>query len=152
MTLRRTAVAACLVLASAAALAAQTSVDALLIDNERRSWELVKQKDWAALEGLIADDYYDVFANGKVIGKREFVDVYIRGVDLISYSLSDFHVVRLSEDAAIVVYTARARGVEKQIKSRNAKGPVETRAAVTSAWARRDGKWVNVFYRENDLK
>lgn len=79
---------------------------------------------------------------------------YIRGVDLIDYSLSKFRVVMLDKDAAIVVYEAVAHGSESQTAAHDLeKGKVSAiHVTVTSAWARRNGRWLNVFYRENDLK
>lgn len=130
------------------------SVEELLVANERESWESVKRKDYKAFENLLAEDFYDIFPNGQVVTKTELMEKYIRGVNLMEYSLSGFKVVMLNRDAAIVVYTARARGTEGQAASRdNAPGRViEIHAAVTSGWARRGGKWLNVFYRECDIK
>jgi hypothetical protein len=123
----------------------------VLIAYEKRSWEAVKQKDYKTFESFLADDFYDIFANGQTVTKSELMQNYIRGVELIDYSLKDFKVIMLNDDAAIVVYTALAHGTESQAKSRKVEVS-EIHAAVTSGWAKRDGKWLNVFYRENDIK
>jgi len=125
-----------------------------LVARERQSWELVRRKDYAAFGSLLADDFLDVFPTGRIVGKRELLDKYIRGVDLKDYALSGFHVVRLSDDAAIVVYTAVMHGIESGEQAHAGKrgALVEARVTVTSAWALRGGRWLNVFYRENDLK
>lgn len=122
-----------------------------LISYEQQSWATVKRKDYETFASFIADDFCDIFPNGQVVSKSELLQNYIRGVDLIDYSLSDFRVVMLNQDAAIVAYIARAHGTESQSKSR-AGAISELHAAVTSGWAKRNGKWLNVFYRENDLK
>ena len=127
------------------------SIEEMLIAYEKQSWEAVKRKDYKTFESFLADDFYDIFANGKGVTKSELLQNYIRGVNLIDYSLNDFKVIMLNNDAAIVVYTALAHGTESQAKSRKVEVS-EIHAAVTSGWAKRNGKWLNVFYRENDIK
>ena len=127
------------------------STEEMLISYEKQSWEAVKRKDYKTFESFLADDFYDLFANGQGVTKSELLQNYIRGVNLIDYSLSDFKVIMLNDDAAIVVYTALAHGTESQAKSRKVEVS-EIHAAVTSGWAKRNDKWLNVFYRENDLK
>jgi len=135
-------------------ISSNKSVAELLIANEKASWESVRRKDYKTFESFMAEDFYDIFPNGQAVTKTELLQKYIRGVNLIDYSLSDFKVVMLNEASAIVVYTADARGSESQSVSRDdAKGQVITiHAAVTSGWARRGSKWLNVFYRECDIK
>jgi len=130
------------------------SADQTLINYEKQSWESVKQKDYKKFESFIAADFVDIFSNGQVVNKQELVQKYIRGVDLVDYSLSKFRVVMLDRDAAVVVYEAVAHGSESQTMAHDIeKGKVTAiHVAVTSAWARRNGRWLNVFYRENDLK
>lgn len=137
---------------SSSAPADASAVEQRLIANEKGSWEAARRKDYAAFGSLLADDFVDVFPNGKIVGKKELLEQYIRGVDLREYSLSDFRVVWLSRDAALVVYRAVARGSEHQLQAHTASGEeIEVHVAVTSGWALRDGVWKNVFYRENDL-
>src|SRR3954468_6154981 len=131
------------------------SIQELLIANEKASWESVKRKDYKTFESFLAEDFYDIFPNGQAVTKTELLQKYIRGVNLIDYSLSDFKVVMLGKDAAIVVYRAAARGSESQAASRDTATPgavIEIHPAVTSGWAKRGGKWLNVFYRECDVK
>ena len=131
------------------------SVEAALISNERRSWESVKRKDYAAFESLLAEDFYDIFPDGKTVTKTELMRDYIRGVNLIEYTLSNFHVVMLNRDAAIVAYETTARGSENKATAYGdeKKGQIiSIHSYVTSAWARRRGRWLNVFYRENEIK
>jgi hypothetical protein len=131
--------------------AGSKSTEEMLIAYEKQSWEAVKRKDYQTFESFLADDFYDLFPNGKGVTKTELLQNYIRGVNLVDYSLNDFKVIMLNDDAAIVVYTALAHGTESQAKSRKVEVS-EIHAAVTSGWAKRNGKWLNVFYRENDIK
>jgi hypothetical protein len=131
------------------------SVEERLVSYERRSWDAVKRKDYKTFESFLAEDFYDIFSNGQAVTKAELMRDYIRGVELVDYSLSKFKVVLLGKDAAIVVYEATARGAENQRSARvgEERGKlIEIHVAVTSAWARRGGRWLNVFYRENDIK
>jgi hypothetical protein len=125
-----------------------------LIGLEMQSWEAVKQKDYKKFASFIADDFLDIFSNGQAVTKRELLEKYIRGVDLIDYSLSKFRVVMLDKGAYVVVYEAVAHGAENQSMAHDIKkGEVSAiHVAVTSAWAKRNGRWLNVFYRENDIK
>jgi hypothetical protein len=130
------------------------STEQQLISYERQSWEAVKQKDYEKFGRMLADDFSDIFSNGQVVTKPELLQTYIRGVELLDYSLSKFRVVMLNNNAAIVVYEALARGSESQATAHDIKkGEVTAiHVAVTSGWAKRKGKWLNVFYRENDIK
>jgi hypothetical protein len=119
-------------------------VEEELIAKEKRTWELYKNKDVKALAELTSEDFYDVYPAGEVVDKKQYLQDVLE-IDVKDYSLSDFKVVTLNEGAAIVVYKARVHGV---VKGRELKSEV----AVTSGWARRGGRWLNVFYRENALE
>src|SRR6476469_6676590 len=69
----------------------------VLISYERQSWEAVKRKDYETFDSFLADDFNDIFVNGRVVTKSELQN-YIRGVDLTDYSLSGFKVIMLNED------------------------------------------------------
>jgi hypothetical protein len=127
----------------------RASLQSQLVALEQQSWAAVKEKNYDRFGSFIAEDFVDVFSNGQVVGKHELLEKYIRGVELIDYSLSKFRVVRLNQNSAIVVYEAVAHGSENQTKAHDIKqGEVSAiHVVVTSAWARRNGKWLNVFYR-----
>jgi len=120
------------------------AVEALLISNEKRTWELYKNKDVKGLAEFAAEDYYDIYPTGEVVDKKRYLADVLE-TEVKDYALSDFKVIMLNEASAIVVYRAKVHGVVgvREIKSE---------VAVTSGWARRGGKWLNVFYRENALE
>jgi hypothetical protein len=120
------------------------SVEEELISKEKRTWELYKKKDVKALAELTSEDFYDIYPAGEVVDKKRYLQDVLE-IEVKDYSLSDFKVIMLNEGAAVVVYKARAQGV---VKGRELKSEV----AVTSGWARRGGRWLNVFYRENVLE
>ena len=120
------------------------SVEEELISKEKRTWELYQSKDVKALAELTSEDFYDIYPSGEVVDKKRYLQDVLE-IEVKSYSLSDFKVIMLNEAAAIVVYKAQAHGV---VKGRELKSEV----AVTSGWARRGGRWLNVFYRESVLE
>ena len=119
-------------------------VEAELISKEKRTWELYKNRDVKALAELTSEDFYNIYPAGEVVDKKRYLQDVLE-IEVKDYSLSDFKVIMLNEGAAVVVYKARAHGV---VKGRELKSEV----AVTSGWARRGGRWLNVFYRENVLE
>lgn len=127
-----------------AAAAKSAAVEGLLISNERRTWELYKKKDVKGLAELTAEDYYDIYPDGEAVDKKRYLADVLE-TEVKDYSLSDFKVIMLNASAAIVVYRAKVHGA---VKGREIKSEV----AVTSGWARRGGRWLNVFYRENALE
>jgi hypothetical protein len=120
------------------------AVEGLLISNEKRTWELYKKRDVKGLAELTAEDYYDIYPDGEAVDKKRYL-ADVLDTEVKDYSLSDFKVIRLNASAAIVVYRAKVHGA---VKGREIKSEV----AVTSGWARRGGRWLNVFYRENALE
>lgn len=85
---------------------------------------------------FLADDFYDIFPDGQERTKSELLE-FLKGADLKEYHLSHFRVTMLNEEAAIVTYRVEARavigGAEHAMKN-----------AVTSGWAKREGRWLNV--------
>ena len=120
------------------------SAEGELISKEKRTWELYKNRDVKALAELTSEDFYDIYPGGEVVDKKRYLQDVLE-IDVKEYSLSDFKVIMLNEGAAVVVYKAKAHAV---VRGREMKSEV----AVTSGWARRGGKWLNVFYRENVLE
>ncbi|MET0624133.1 MAG: nuclear transport factor 2 family protein [Pyrinomonadaceae bacterium] len=127
-----------------AARAKNAAVEGLLVSNEKRTWELYKKRDVKGLAELTAEDYYDIYPDGEAVDKKRYLADVIE-TEVKDYSLSDFKVVMLNASAAVVVYRAKVHAVSegREIKSE---------VAVTSGWARRGGRWLNVFYRENALE
>jgi hypothetical protein len=78
------------------------------------------------------------------VDKRRYL-ADVTGTEVKDYALSDFKVVMLNESAAVVVYRAK---VHAAVGGRE----IRSEVAVTSAWARRGGKWLNVFYRESAVE
>ena len=108
----------------------------ILIEHEKQTWALIRQKDLEKFASFLAEDFYDIFPDGEERSKSELLQV-LSDADLKEYELTNFRVTMLNSDAAIVTYNVEARAViqGKEISMHN---------AVTSGWAKREGKWLNV--------
>ena len=111
-----------------------------LIRHERDAWAAYSRRDTSAPNRL-AQDYSDLQADGTVLDAAGHL-AFVPEANLASYELDQFRVFRLSPESAIVAYRARTRE-----NTPSGPGPTAT-ALVTSAWALRGGRWLNVFYRE----
>lgn len=120
------------------------SVEEELMAKERRTWDLYRKRDVKTLAELTSEDFYNIYPSGEVVDKKRYLRDVLE-IEVKGYSLSDFKVIMLNEGAAVVVYRAKVHGV---VKGRDLKSEV----AVTSGWAMRGGRWLNVFYRENALE
>lgn len=107
-----------------------------LIAYEHETWSLIKRKDLDGFASYLAEDFYDIFPDGKERTKSELLE-FLGDADLKEYRLGNFRVTMLTRDAAIVTYHVDARAViqGKEIAMSN---------SVTSGWAKRDGRWLNV--------
>ncbi|MEZ0275777.1 MAG: nuclear transport factor 2 family protein [Roseimicrobium sp.] len=103
---------------------------------ENETWSLIKQKDFAGFASYLAEDFYDIFPDGSERSKSEMLQ-FLRGAELKEYRLGNFRVTILNQDAAIVTYQVDAHAViqGKEITMKN---------SVTSGWAKRGDRWLNV--------
>jgi hypothetical protein len=92
-----------------------------LIAYETETWSLIRRKDLKGFASYLAEDFYDIFPDGKERTKSELLE-FLSAADLKDYRLSNFRVTMLNEDAAIVTYQVDAR----------------------ACWAKRGGRWLNV--------
>lgn len=102
------------------------------IANEKIVWDLFKSKNYDGFATLLAPEFLEVEPD-KVYNKAEAV----KGVSEFDASkavLSDWKVVKLDDDAALVVYTAKFKG-----------GPAMGERHST-IWANRAGKWLGIFH------
>jgi hypothetical protein len=108
----------------------------ILVEHEKQTWALIRRKDLEKFATYLADDFYDIFPDGEERSKSELLQ-FLSNADLKEYELTNFRVTMLNPDAAIVTYKVEARAViqGKEISMHN---------AVTSGWAKREGKWLNL--------
>jgi hypothetical protein len=113
-----------------------TSAADILVAHEKEAWALIQRKDLENFASYLAEDFYDIFPDGEERTKSELLE-FLKDAELKDYQLSNFRVTMLTSDAAIVTYDVDARAVVKG-KELSMHNPV------TSGWAKRGGKWLNV--------
>jgi Domain of unknown function (DUF4440) len=85
----------------------------------------------------LAEDFYDIFPDGKERTKSELLN-FLSEADLKDYRLGNFRVSMLNQDAAVVTYRVDAHA---SIQGND----ISMKNSVTSGWAKRSGRWLNVF-------
>ena len=108
----------------------------ILVEREKLTWALIRQKDLEQFATYLAEDFYDIFPDGEERSKSQLLE-FLSNAELQQYELANFRVTMLNSDAAIVTYNVDARATlgGKEISMHN---------AVTSGWAKREGRWLNV--------
>jgi hypothetical protein len=136
----------CLLLAAAGpSLAEESAADAKLRAEltalEKGSWEASLKDDKQFFMTYLAPESKFFLADGSVIGR----DQVIKNLDdfhLTKYTMGKTSLLRVNEDAAMIMYTASYEGVHK--------GKQESYPEVESSslYVRRGGKWLEIFYQE----
>ncbi len=98
---------------------------------------MIQRRDLQGFSRYLADDFYDIFPDGAQRTKSELLE-FLSQAELKEYHLSNFRVTMLNEDAAVVTYRATAQ-------ARIEGAEVALRENVIGGWARRAGRWLNVF-------
>jgi ketosteroid isomerase-like protein len=108
-----------------------------------RAAAVVKQ-DVKLLEGLTADDYVLINANGQVSDKATTMsDIKSGRIKLTSNDISDMK-VRVYGDTAVVTGKSSAKGT---IGGRELKGPV----MFTRVYVKKNGKWQSVAFQQTPI-
>ena len=108
---------------------------------ERASWEAAVHDDKEFFRSYMAPEFKGFFADGTVANREDF----LRNMDdfhLVKYTMGEVTMMRINEDAVMILYRAGFEGVHK--------GKTITQAGVESSslYVRRDGKWLEIFYQE----
>jgi len=150
-SLRITALAAlAVVLAGCAATNAlkpyenEAAVQDRLVAMEKQSWVAWQQHDASYFSSLLSDDHIDVGPTGFADKAAVVNAVRGGGCTVQSYSVEDFRVRRVADDAMMVMYRA------SQNTTCNG-AAVPSPASVTSVYARRNGRWQNVLFQQTPV-
>ncbi|HKO42824.1 MAG TPA: nuclear transport factor 2 family protein [Pyrinomonadaceae bacterium] len=115
-----------------------TEADA--IAKERAMWDTLKAKDFVAFEKMLATDYLEVLPTG--VNDRAETLTEVKDLVITDVTFSDWRLVPLDKDAALVMYNATIKGTFKG--QAFPEGPYRS----TSGWVNRDGKWQAFYYQE----
>lgn len=126
--------------ANANSAAAPAWTDDEVIASDRAAWDAIKRKDWAAFPDMLAPEFVEVTPDG-VSDKAGTVES-IKKFDITEATLSDFKVVKIDNDAAIVVYTVTSKGT---MDGRPIPADGKAYHSTVKVW--RGGKWLAVFHQ-----
>jgi ketosteroid isomerase-like protein len=127
-----------------AQMGATPSVEEQIKKMERDRAAAVVKADVATLEGLTADDYILINANGQLSNKAETMNNIKTGVIKLSANEVSDMKVRVYGDTAIVTGKSTAKGT---IGGRELKGPV----MFTRVYVKKDGKWKSVAFQQTPV-
>ncbi len=129
----RTVPLLCAVILTVTLIVAQTpkpvsAFDQQLIDQQKQLLQATQSKNSAVVDQDIADDFQGIETNGDFYDKSEVVDSAQTGKpkEIRAY---DFHVVKLTDDAAVVAYNLIVPGEHPRYRH------------MADTWARIDGQW-----------
>ena len=111
----------------------------------RKLWESFKNKDKAALSGML-DDRFRLFEEGlSAIGDKKAEVNAVDEFELLNYTLSDFTIKPIAPNAALVTYTAQYEGKSggEVSKSKSVFGEV---------WIRAGNEWKAFYMQETYMK
>lgn len=120
--------------------AINNSVEAQLIALEKQSWEEWKNKNGTFFQTLLTDDAVNVGVVG-LSNKSQIVESTSSDCEIKSFSVDNFKVVMLDNDAALLTYRAMQDGV---CGGRT----IPAKVFASSVYVKRGGKWLNAFYQE----
>jgi len=86
---------------------------------------------------ILADDFFEFTRNGKKYSKKEIIDVLL-DLPEENFLMSDFNLVDVSENSALVTYVVDREIVETKVKSRT---------LCSSIWKETGGKWQQIFFQ-----
>lgn len=114
-------------------------LEAMLIAREKEVWEQIKKKNGQVFATYLAEDLIYVTRDG-VHSKAETIKGIMEAGPQ-EVMLSDWKVVMIDKDAAIVTYTTKFGAAV-------ACGPAPVPARETTVWVKRGGKWLAIFHQD----
>jgi uncharacterized protein (TIGR02246 family) len=124
-----------------------TTIEAEILDLEKRYWQALKDQDVDAVMRLTDEPCMLTGAQGVGLIDRKTLAAMMREAPytLDAFELKDgAHVRLLGDDVAIIAYQVRE---ELTVEGK----PVTLDAADASTWMRRDGRWLCALHTESIL-
>jgi hypothetical protein len=118
-------------------------LEAQIIALEKAGWEAWKNKKAAWFKTNLTEDFVMVNSKG-VTNKAQVLKTTPTDCEVKSFSLDNFKLVMLNENAALLTYTAMQDAV-----CSGETIPAQVRASVN--YVKRGGKWLEAFYMETPM-
>lgn len=112
-----------------------------LVEHEQAMWALLEQRDFGALEHRLSPDFRHVGSGG--ITTRAELLTLLHDVTLLSYDLHGFHVMPLSADTFLLLYSA-----DQTLRIAGDLDDTHAQRYASSMWRRGDEDWTWVFHME----
>jgi hypothetical protein len=118
--------------------------EAEAIAKERAVWDTLKAKDHVAFERMLATDYLEVLPDG--VNDKASTLTEVKDLEISDVTFSDWRLIPLDRDAAILTYSATIKGTYKG--QAFPEGPYRN----SSGWINRDGKWQAFYFQQTLAK
>ncbi len=105
-----------------------SAFDQELIDQQKRFLQAAQSKNPSIVDDATADDFQGIGTNGDFYDKSEVVESAEKGMPAGTRAY-DFHVVKLNDGSAVVVYNLIVPGEHPRYRH------------MADTWARIDGEW-----------
>ena len=122
---------------------ANTPSDAITA-REKEIWDKIKAKDYTSVGDMLTDDFIYIAPDG-IYDKAGTLNG-IKSFEPTEITFSDWKVLMLDKDTAVVTYTVKATGMS------NGKPISDTPLRASSAWVNRGGKWLGIYHQECEAK
>jgi hypothetical protein len=97
-------------------------------------WEGMKSQNWTEFENSLSDRFMAICPAGFQSKAQSLADM--KKGKLNSYNLGDWHAIKISDSAGIVMYRAELDGTSPTGK------PHKGTCYCSSTWSKKGGKWI----------
>ena len=108
---------------------------------EIQVWEALKNGDKNANSKLLSDDFLGVYETG-LGSKEDHLELLRNGPIISCYEIGSSQLIQLGPEIASLTYSATATFLRNEGKD------TQVLLYITSIWARRLNKWVNIFSQD----
>src|SRR5579863_7883598 len=113
------------------------------LDNEKATWEQLKQKHYSAFGELLADNYVGIDNTG-ISNRADLLkampDLHLRG-----YSIEDVRVMQVASGVALITYKITLDG---SYQGKELKRPIYA----ASVWVKHGAQWLQTFNQETEAQ
>jgi hypothetical protein len=119
------------------------SLKKAILDNEKATWEQLKQKKYSAFGELLADNCVGIDNTG--ISNRADLLKVIPDLHLRAYSIEDVKVMQVASGVALITYKVTLDG---SYQGKELKRPIYA----ASVWVKHGSKWLQAFNQETEAQ
>lgn len=120
-------------------------VSAVLEGKVRKAWEDFKKKDKKSFSAILADEFREVEEDGGGLRDAKAEVAEIDAFDINQYTLSDFTVHPIGNEAALVNYVASYSGSAGGQK-------VDGKEVCAEIWVKHGGTWKVLYVQSTNVK